>query len=485
MPVIYNGSGLIPAPFVEISKTIIRGEDDKPVSTEVNFALRGTIVNVGTDLDSPGAQSFGAFDMNDILSEQERIRSIFSVQGGLLQIVPPNSGMGEEIDAYCEVDSIVFEPSTWTYRNDYVIGLKSTKIEGDTDPIGELKTFNENWNVTEQENGQHLISHEIQAVGKLIYSASGENNPLLAAKNYVKDRLYTIDTNGILFKNNTSSIDFANILSNIGSTSGNFWNYQLIEGIGGSQYSWRATENFLHNPSGNVLDQYSVTSSFEESNIKTCNISINGTIIGYSDRASDLTLRNQIAKNYFDSSVVSNLYLRAYNNRPSGYSVYPIPNNVQTVQQLQNGSLSYTYSFIASSGFLTPGAISESIEISDIGSTDIFAAIPVPGRSNGAIIQNMKTKTNPERSISININFGQLTDQLTTSSLRNLYNQKPNVDNIINCLVPSSGYYYLRSNVENYNPIKRIYNRNVSYILEVDGVAVSGIPSYISNPNLI
>src|SRR5687767_10083604 len=121
---------LIPSPLVQIQKTNVYREDGKFDHSDVTFSLTGTIVNVGTSKDSPGAD----FDeMEGILAEQARIRNLFSVENGRLEIESNNGGGAFTIDAYCFVDSIAFDSGVWVNRCDYTIVLRSRGFADDQD----------------------------------------------------------------------------------------------------------------------------------------------------------------------------------------------------------------------------------------------------------------------------------------------------------------------------------------------------------------
>ena len=133
---------------------------------------------------------------------------------------------------------------------------------------------------------------------------------------------------------------------------------------------------------------------------------------------------------------------------------------------------------------MVSGSIDESIDIADNGPTDVFASIPIPGRSNGPIIQYMSTYSLPERTISINATIPPIS-YIDINNLRNRYLSKPNTNNIIDALKPESGYYYITQDSEAWNPIKGNYSRTVSWVMQPfsNGTVYGfdGIPSGIHN----
>lgn len=485
MPVVFKGTQLIPAPLVSVTKTYVRDEQGMKIHPVYTFVLTGTIVNIGTSLDSPGAQSFGFADMNDILGEQKRIREAFTVDGGRLEITAPPAGGPDNIDAFCTVENISFNASTWTTRCDYTITLAATKIEGDTETFPELESFSETWNIAENINGTFSISHELNAKGLPVYDDLGlANDPFKNAKNWCKARTIILATNGDLaFFASSGSIDFSNVISNINEASGNFWNHILSEGPGVTDASWSVSETMVHDPSGNVREEFNVNYNLEANDPKRSNVTVTGTVTGNADKNSNTTLRNTRASGHFEISIVPNIFLRASRWAPLGYSVSPVPTSRQVAYDLPNGLLNYTYIYSATSGLLFSDAIEEAVNVSDSGPTDVFAEIQVPGRTNGPVVQSMNTQTLPERSVTINLTFAPELNPTTIASLTNVYHTRPNTNSLVNALKPNAGFYYLTQNSEDWNPIKKQYNRTTSWKLQPEGLAVSGVPIKISNPS--
>jgi hypothetical protein len=477
MSIIYNSQELIPAPLVDISKQYIRNETGAIIYADYKFTLRGTIVNVGNSLSSPDAVGHSFGNMEGILAEQKRIRSIFSYDGGRLEISSPDGGPNT-IDALCTVESLNFSESTWTTRCEYTIVLGSEQILNE-DPITDyLRSMSENVSVSENEDGTHSIVHRAQAVGLSIYT-DPQIDPLQKAKAWCQSKTFLISKAGHLTSSDShTKINFGNIISNINSSGTNFWNYSLAESIGTTANSWEITESFIHNPSGNYLENWTVSLGFEPNDTKKCSISINGNVAGFSDRTSSLSDRNANAKDAFEDNVEPNIYSRANSYAPTGFVTSLVPTSKQISYERTNGSLRYGYVYNSIlGGTLIPNSVEESIQISDQGMIDIFAQIAVPGRSSGPVIQYMNTSSAPERTVNISATIVGSGSAITLSNLRSQFASKPNTSAIISALRPSSGKFYMKQNSEDWNPIRRQYSRTISWIMEqVDsGTTPSGI----------
>ena len=58
---------------------------------------------------------------------------------------------------------------------------------------------------------------------------------------------------------------------------------------------------------------------------------------------------------------------------------------------------------------------------------------------------------------------------------------KPDTDDIIDALKPNTGYYYIKQNTEEWNPIRRAYGRTVSWALQPEFANVEGVPHASNN----
>lgn len=477
MPVSFKSQNLVPAPLVQISKNYIKNSLGLIDHSEWNFSLTGNILNQGiVSLDSPATSGLYGLDMRGVLAEQARIRSIFTGDGGLLQITAP-TGSGNLISAYCEIDSLEFSNGTWNQIDAYQVSLKSRAIEGSNEYDSGLNSFNESWNVTENIDGTRSVSHQLQAQGALSFPSGVKNDPLYNAKLWVNARKGTTDPSGNLYNTSGSGVFFnlATLSSSLSSGT-NYWNRSQVETVDPSSYTYGLTENYIYSPFGSAAEVFNASVSYEQNNLRKANVNINGKVFGYSDVIENLDSRNSRAKTYFENTVSPNIYTRAQTFLPAGFSTSTLPSTKQVSYELTEGVLSYSYSYSASNGVAISGAIEENIEVNDVGSTDVFASIAIPGRANGPITQFFATKTSPERSVSISAQLSPESGAVSVGGLRAMYLSKPNTDAIITQFQPENGYFYIKADSENYNPYTRRYGRNVSWHLDPRGGSIAGMP---------
>ena len=487
MPVIFTGpngpESLIPAPFVSIDKTLIKGPDGRTLRVEYVFNLTGTIVNVETEKDSPASQDYS--EMEGVLAEQDRIAKLFSLDGGRLEISSPGGGGPNTIDAYCTVESVRFNEGKWVNRCEYAITLKSNAIEDQNVPTSDLESFDENWSITENEDSTYSVSHQIEARGLLTFNGGVENDPLAAARAWVYSRMYLNNIDGGFgIRSGTPALNLSTLISNVDSVSENYWNKSFVETVDPVTYSVSVSESFIHNPAGDAREEWGASVSYEPDNQNRITININGRVIGFADNAKNWTLRGTNAKNRYSSTTEPNLYTRMTAFLPTGFTANPTPITRQITYE-NDGTISYSVGYTATKGNLIPNAIDENISIDDVGYTDVFAQIQVPGRTAGPVVQWMNTYTLPERTVSIDATIvpsGSIISN--TTSLLAQYLAKPNTNDIVNALKPNAGYFYIKQDSENWNPIKKKYSRVVSWIIQPEGSSVSGLPSSQHNPAL-
>lgn len=482
MPVLYNGSGLIPAPFVSINKSTIRGPGNLMTGQDYTITLNGTIVNTDStgnnNLDSPGSSGTSDTRMRGIQGGQNYIRSLFATDGGLLEIYSPES-QTNKFSAYCNVESISFEQGNWVQKNTYSIILR-TKYINNNDILNQLEDTQESWESQELEDNTTVLTHKIQAKGRLLKISGTYNSPLNIAKQWVYSRSYQTNDGAFLESVSGSGIMASGLtyyqLTNLNPAS--YWANRISSDFTNPiDYTYGLTETFLWLTSPNN-EQYNVTVNLEQDWPHRATINIAGTIIGLANNAYTNANRLTNASGYFYSQVEPNLYLRANAYKPYNYTVNPNFISKQISYDIIPGNIRYNATFIAMNGTpLVSGAIDEAIQISDVGKTDLVAVIPVPGRSSGPVIQWMNTKTAPERQVSISATIGS-SGAITMSSLLSSYLLKPNTDAIINALKPSAGYFYVKGDTEEWNPIKRNYSRVVSWLIDQpSGISITGIPS--------
>lgn len=459
MPVTYGNLSLEPAPFVELRKSNIVDAQGNIISPDYVITLKGTIVAVGS-------QS----GMDNVRSAQDSILDAFATNGHLLTISAPDGGT--DLTCCPTVEDVSFAEGTWYNRCDYTITLRANDL-GDDGPTTDLRSFSESWQISEQSNGVYAISHSLNAVGLNYFVASGvQSDALGAARTYVSSRLVNISDSGGYSTSSPFNMPSGALSDNNGDVN-NYWNYSLVENIGNTENSWQATESFIYYPSGtSYREEWTLSIQEEESAIQNKLIAtVQGTIFGFAeqDNNGELKYTNALAG---WATVENILYTRVLAAIDGGYTLDPTPTSKTVTHDEINGTVGYSINYRAIDGVLVANALEEELEVTDIAPNDVFAEIQVPGRTNGPVVQYMGTKTLPQRSVSYSGIFSN--DQVTATSVSNMYLSKPVASGIFEALAPSSVDYYISSHQETWNPIRRSYNRSITWVIVPEGTGYNG-----------
>jgi hypothetical protein len=205
-----------------------------------------------------------------------------------------------------------------------------------------------------------------------------------------------------------------------------------------------------------------------------------------------------------DISTISGAYNTAYQNALNKYNIisnsgqfgltsdlFARANNTVAVQLNSQptsvaigsnpflGEVSYGLNFDNRPTNIISGVLSETISVNDTYPGDIFAIIPVIGRTTGPVLQYIGGRTEYKRDVSISLLMDYM--KVPYGGTRNtLLLQKPSVieptatqlSELINELSPAneSGVrkYFLSPPSESWNPKEGSYNLNLSWTYELD-----------------
>lgn len=464
MSVQYNSKKIIPAPLVNISQEYIKNGDTK-IGTIYRITLTGTMLS---NKGSP--QSDGTFwtlsgypadetithdtSLKSILAKQAAIRQLFSEEGKSFEIQPLDGSAPLKCNP--RVVSVDVPEGQWFNTAPYTVVLEADIIYGLNTTAGEvvfdeyLVDAKEEWSIETDKFGfdgayAYKITHSISAVGKKHYLSNGSSiSAYESARAWVQARIIRDATFGI-------------------TQSPPYWESPAI---GGSQvYTALRTSNV-----DEIAGSYSVTEAFlitnacylEECNIDT-NISIddpitkviiNGTIEGLEKRQIDDTIDETKYNNAVIGWATVSAALLTRCQTYSGLTLNPIPYSYTVGRNPLTGIITYNYTYDTRPTNLVSGSLSENITVTDKNPTDVFASLPVLGRTAGPVLQDMSTVTQRERTLNIDV-------KVTPST--NLLTGKPDVDSIITTVKPSEGDVYKSADDETWNARMGSYNRTVSW----------------------
>lgn len=472
----YGDYEFIPVPLIRIGKEF--DGDVTIVGSRYTLTLDGTLV----------ASPTGGIRHIDEL--QDELRAGFDQDGKLFEV---KCGSDTLIKNYPRINSIEFEETSnnWVQTADFIIELE---FDEELSPTGDgsgymppyISEASEEWTIefvddtsyyrweldseTDASPYQLRLSHTVSAKGKSHYDNTGLTMPAWQqAKNYVTDRLGydsdIVEADGVLNINAALFSPFNHVRTNqIDVLSGNFSvteNWLVInptgEGVAG-----KATEDFTVNIE-NSLD------------VNIVRVSIEGTIQGLElvdyDDYEVLETKWDNAYEYWSivegrlreraSFAADDILIRSINPTPLSRSVGHNPTN---------GIITYSYEFDDRPINCISGALIENIQINDSNPVDIFASLPVLGRTPGPVLQDMETVTSAVREVSIEALMPLPTGCPTSAAnVAAIMGQSPKSQvAALLCafqadLENNYGQVFKNNDTESWNPKTGQYSRNVAW----------------------
>jgi hypothetical protein len=465
--VIYNTKRIIPAPFVNIHKEYSRFGDGAKLGvsfvitlTQKLFPCKGGLT---TDPGYP-ADTVSTDKFSDLFIKMDALKQLFQEDGKTFEI-QTDSGT-TPLRCYPTVRSIDFPEDKWVDYVDYTIVLEAPFIYGlDSDEDDDaieiyLNEASEEWvlefnDQAESYDNQHTfrLQHTVSAAGKQVYDADGLiSTGLEQAKEWVVQRL-GLDTT---YLHSTSGIGL------LTSYSG----YNHIRNETSNEYDGRYSinETWLV-AQNNALEDFTISTKTAIDNGLT-SVGIEGNIIGLSTNdVDDITTNKWVAASGKWIDVQTNLYSRAqlYGGL-TNLHVYPISTSVG--MNPINGTINYAYEYNTRPSNCIAGSLSEIINIKDINPADIYASLPIIGRTTGPILQDMNTITERKRGISIEL---VMPITATTCNVTNMLSSAPktSVDTLIEefktNLQASYNQVFTNTDEEDWSPQIGRYTRNVEW----------------------
>jgi hypothetical protein len=211
---IIDSKKIIPAPFVTLTKNIVNSADGRPLSSNFQVVLKGTLLpDKGSPTSSGTWHTTSGYPNNEnittdngrfgsILSKQEALREVFSQPGKLLEYGPSDGTPA--VLAYVKTANFNFVEGPWVDRCDYTITLDTTEVNkqntGSEDSFGDfdnkyITQASDNIQIVESEDGSgaFTVTRTISAVGTASYdnpsSFSNSKEPWENAKEWVVSKL--------------------------------------------------------------------------------------------------------------------------------------------------------------------------------------------------------------------------------------------------------------------------------------------------------
>lgn len=419
----YNGKRIIPAPLVSISKEYQTTDDGTKIGALFNIVLNGYLFSYKGSPQTDGTLYTGSYyppdartsptyidtaiDYNEkftqILRKQESIRALFAEDGKQFEL----QGFDGAAALKCNprVLSIEFTEDKWVDVCPYRITLEAVEMTNvynsgfeDTfsalDDGEKISSAAETWDITTEENPvnttnprTYTITHTLSAKGLTFYNNAGaiEQPAWKHARDFVVARL-GLDNDYL-----TSLC-----VKDLSGTAYNHIRTETIDELGGT---YSATETW-------IVSADSATETFEITTTKSggrTTVSISGQIQGFESRTANMTLSTSKYSNASTkwAAISGDLFSRAQTY--SGVTLNTTPINITKGENPAAGTITYTYEYDNRRSNSFTGSISEVISVVDSYGVNVFAAIPVLGREAGPVFQDIGTKREKVRNLSVEL----------------------------------------------------------------------------------
>lgn len=471
----YDSQRIIPAaPSVSIQKQYQKTSDGTIVGAGFSIIINGVIL---ADHGSPASDgsfwTIGGYPPDEtipdssrlmaILRKQEAMRKLFSVEGRSFEIQSADGS--PPIKCNPRIIGIDFGEGLWYQTCPYTITLECDVIYINGTAIGEdafpyyIIDASENWSIEVDDTPEGLnlpktyrMSHSVSATGKRFYDDSGAlpKKAWERAKDYVLTRLGFSQT----------------IADNIGVNNlSNYNGYNYFRSSSQDELAgqFSITENWLL-ATQPCLEEFSCEIK-KDSGTGITSVGITGTLTGLEIRDADVQLVTSKYENASNrwTTVESQLLTRA--QLYSGLTLNPIPLTIAVGKNDISGVITYSYEFDTRPTNLFSDVSFESITLSESFPSDLFAIIPVIGRSAGPVLQYLSSVT--ERTVSLSI---ELVANVSGNTL-NLYNnprvtQNSVFQSILAAAEPSNHYGTSKSFVNRPNETWDYKSGRYTYSIE-------------------
>lgn len=469
--VIYNSFKLIPAPFVSLSKDMQTNEDGKIVGTLFSITLKGSLIaHRGTPRTDGTFVTFGYPEDEDVaeneklsalIYKQTALRKLFGREGLLLEI----EGYDGCIPFRCNPRVKRFEfPEggqgrvSWVDKCDYTIQLEADKIYGkfgneeEGDPANyKVSKSDEQWTVeiADERVQTQRLTHSVSATGKRFYLPDGT----LEMEAWEQARRYVLNRIGLGI--DAARLTAPSVLDNTVSA----YNYIRSQHVGETNGTFQVSEQWLCFAPTGVPAIEEGTINIRESAEGRVTVSMDGTITGLEERNNSTyvltTSKYNNAFDMWDIEVRPNLFTRAA--AAAGTTLHASPNAFSYGINQRAGVISYQAEYDDRPTPATSGAVSEIIEIVNNNQADIYATIPVLGRTAGPILQDIVTNTAKRRSIHIEVVMPAKSQTYTPTA--------PNTTTIVTANMPG-GTVFMDSDEERWNAYTGRYSRTTQFTWE-------------------
>jgi hypothetical protein len=453
--IIYNGKAIIPAPFLSREQELTNTRSGEPLSAKNNIILKGKLVAHKGSPDSngnfwtaggypPDETIASAARLRSILVKQDALRSLFSQQNGLLEVVSPD-GIGPK-KFVVRSPKISFVEGNWHDSCEYTVTMEAFDPSSEAIPVDSVT---DSWNLEslDEKKGTYRLSHSVSASARTTYDEAGA----VVKKGWEHARDYALTRIGLGLRPERMSAPGV-----LDATNLQAFDYIRTQQLDEQEGSFTVAEHWVcYDPQGGAaaIEEYNVNVRTTEDWRTT--VTIDGNITGLEVR--DNTTHALISTRYDNAKArwaALSANLLSIAEEVSGKDLHNLPINRSQGSNPINGTITFQYEYNDRRTPRIPNSRSETVTVSDQGPGAVFASIPIPGRQIGPILQDMKTTTARKRTISIEA-------QMPVST-RSFQPTRPDTDELVLSYLPVATTLFVESDNEQWNPDNGRYSRNIS-----------------------
>jgi hypothetical protein len=347
MPVLYDGTALVPAPIITVSEQKHTLGDGTKLGVTYTITLHGTLVT------EPPGGPYAVADakLGVLLAKQKALAALFSKNGRLFEVYSPDGTNVVQCNPIVK-DGVQFAEGIWVARTDYTITLESDRFyettpEGSTDRVYEAS---DEWQIEElgytTDAGSAgvkpiwKLTHTVSAKGRPIYDLTGvmdpNKTPWQQARNWVVNRLTTSNLAGRPF-NTSEEMNLDAALQG--------YNHTRVENVGTADGSFSITETWILAYGMSATEEYTISvHKLPEEGQGSVGVTVSGTVRGLASGLNQLNTRIDNAITYFNGSVKPHLFSRVSGATP-GYVLSDYGSTGTIDYNYAEGSITYSYEF--------------------------------------------------------------------------------------------------------------------------------------------
>ena len=467
-----------PFPRYSISREVVR-KDSLYIGDKYNISITGTALIV----DSSSMLVVGD-RQNDIhaiigtilLSDAKKGTLSIAPYGGLANVITFADAIMVSCDAPEQDDTsqgVQSQDYTFTFEATELAVNGVAEVGNDVDSLP-LDDVTESWEISADDSytqntyegtnkvfKDFTISHTISATGRTKIAGTILKSGYIQAKAWVDARIVTLGNNPLLpagmkdlSRGTAQVVDLEIPTGYVAYNQTNAYSQDILAGTYSLTRTWKASKYLA----GVTIDLSINNDQSTESVGIDLSVSVQGYDTSVAMAANSLKYKNALS---FWDGIKGNASTWAtsfYTAQGFTGALKTVANSTSEQHNQTAGSISASFTFDDGVVDFT-GAISQSVNITytnEDGGNQIVAILPVIEKSNGPIIQDMKTTQERSRSITLDLAMNRATRTTKPNGLSFIEtNYKPTL---------AAGSVYRQSKTESWNPNSGAYNLSVDYV---------------------